>query len=429
MVAGIPFCLLMSDLLNIEERNELERCEIVIKQGLQTFVEVGQALMLIREKKLYRGKHGTFENYCREKWNMHDRNARRLINAANVFENIETGPRGPVLPQNEKHARPLTKLEPELQSEVWQEVVERHGEKITHNKVEEVVKEFKPLDNELKLAKKEPMFAQMSEKEILSRAKEIKEQKSIEKQIERNRKIEQIKSTKTPSSLEDVTILEGDVFEMIKSIPDESVDLLNTDPPYKILQEDWDEFESKQLFLDFTEKWLKAVMPKVKKTGRVYISFSQWYQYDFYEILKKNDFFGFNFKQNIIWYYKNNNRPSNRKEYRYMFEPIFYLYGKDADVLNFTADTYGETQQNVWEIATPQSNFKEGKFHPAQKPLELYRRIVKTGSKEGDTVLDCFAGSGTTGVICKELNRKVILIEKEIENVKIIKGRICLLKN
>jgi DNA modification methylase len=100
------------------------------------------------------------------------------------------------------------------------------------------------------------------------------------------------------------------------------------------------------------------------------------------------------------------------------------LYGKDADELNFTPDTYGETQQNVWEIAMPQSNYKEGKFHSAQKPLELYRRIIKTGSKQGDKVLDCFAGSGTTGIICKELDRDCILIEQDKDNAQIIRGRI-----
>ena len=107
-----------------------------------------------------------------------------------------------------------------------------------------------------------------------------------------------------------------------------------------------------------------------------------------------------------------------------MYEPIFYLYGKDAPVLNFEADSYGETQQNVWEIATPQSNFNEGKYHSAQKPIELYRRIIKTGSFNGDTILDCFAGSGTTGIVCKDLDRNCILIEKDIENCKLIKGRV-----
>ena len=221
-----------------------------------------------------------------------------------------------------------------------------------------------------------------------------------------------------------VTLYEGDVFEQITNIADASVDLLNTDPPYMVLDHDWDTFDSLDDFIGFTEKWLKAVMPKIKSTGRAYISFSALYQYEFYDVLKRNNFFGMNFGQTIVWHSKNNNKPFNRHIYRSAYDPIFYLYGKDAPDLNFTADTFGEMQNNVWTIALPQSNFHEGKLHPTQKPLELYRNIVMTGSKEGDTVLDCFAGSGTTAVVCNELGRKSILIERNQEYIGFIKGRI-----
>lgn len=221
-----------------------------------------------------------------------------------------------------------------------------------------------------------------------------------------------------------VTLYEGDIFEQITNIADASVDLLNTDPPYMVLDHDWDSFDSLDDFMDFTEKWLKAVMPKIKSTGRAYISFSALYQYEFYDVLKRNNFFGMNFGQTIVWHSKNNNKPFNRHIYRSAYDPIFYLYGKDAPDLNFTADTFGEMQNNVWTIALPQSNFHEGKLHPTQKPLELYRNIVMTGSKEGDTVLDCFAGSGTTAVVCNELGRKSILIERNQEYIGFIKGRI-----
>ena len=167
----------MNNLLNIEERNELERCEVVIKQGLKTFVEVGQALMLIRDKRLYRAEFGTFEAYCQDKWQLTRQYVNNMVAASKVVSNLEMETSGFQTPQTEKHARPLTKLEPELQAEAWQKVVEEHGDKITHNKVEEVVKEFVPINNELKQAKKEPMFAEMTEQEILARAKEIEKSK------------------------------------------------------------------------------------------------------------------------------------------------------------------------------------------------------------------------------------------------------------
>ena len=168
----------MNNLLNIEERNELERCEVVIKQGLKTFVEVGQALMLIRDKRLYRAEFGTFEDYCQDKWQLDRRYANRLVMASKVVNSL--GSIDPK-PKIETHARPLTKLEPELQAEAWQKTVEQHGENITQKKVEEVVKEFVPINNELKQAKKEPMFAEMTEQEILARAKEIREKQKEEK--------------------------------------------------------------------------------------------------------------------------------------------------------------------------------------------------------------------------------------------------------
>ena len=106
----------MNELLNIEERNELERCEVVIKQGLKTFVEVGQALMLIRDKRLYRVEYCTFEDYCQDKWQLTRRHVNRLVGSSQVVSNL--GPHGPK-PQTEYHARPLTKLEPELQAEAF----------------------------------------------------------------------------------------------------------------------------------------------------------------------------------------------------------------------------------------------------------------------------------------------------------------------
>lgn len=250
----------------------------------------------------------------------------------------------------------------------------------------------------------------------------------VYKDIVREEKINVIKENLKEKAREQKSlcgkVLQGDFFDEIDNVQDNSVDLMFVDPPYMILNEEWDKYKNLNEFMQFTEKWLNASMPKVKSSGRIYICFSQWYQFELYKLLEQHDFYGFNFGQVIIWNYRNNNQPSNRKEYRYAYEPIFYLYGKDAPELNFTPDTYGETQFNVWTIATPQSNFTEGKYHPAQKPIELLARIIKTGSKNGDLILDPFAGSGTTGVVAEELGRQYVLIEKDSASVEIAKGRI-----
>jgi site-specific DNA-methyltransferase (adenine-specific) len=62
--------------------------------------------------------------------------------------------------------------------------------------------------------------------------------------------------------------------------------------------------------------------------------------------------------------------------------------------------------------------------HPTQKPVALFEYLIKTYTNEGDLVLDNCAGSGTTGVACKNLNRSYILIEKEPEYIKIINERL-----
>jgi phage N-6-adenine-methyltransferase len=144
------------EILNIEERNELERCEVVIKQGLETFVEVGTALMTIRNKRLYRVEFGTFEEYCKARWGMDKRHSNRLILATETIANL--GPIGPI-PSTESQARPLTQLEPEIQRAAWQEVVETHGENITAAKVQGVVDLWKPVNEQVHQAKEEPIFA------------------------------------------------------------------------------------------------------------------------------------------------------------------------------------------------------------------------------------------------------------------------------
>ena len=172
------------EILNIDESHELERCEVVIKQGLQTFIEVGQALMTIREKRLYRIGFKTFEDYCVGRWGMVQQSATRLIRAYETVTNLQSEPMGSVLPQSERQTRPLTSLEPEIQKEVWKEVVQTHGNKITYTNVQTVVNDWKPINQEIKEIKSEPMFAISTPEELLKKAKEVaKERAEVKRQI------------------------------------------------------------------------------------------------------------------------------------------------------------------------------------------------------------------------------------------------------
>ena len=80
--------------------------------------------------------------------------------------------------------------------------------------------------------------------------------------------------------------------------------------------------------------------------------------------------------------------------------------------------------EDVWILPAVSMNEKKYGYHPTQKPECLLERIIKASTTEGQLVLDPFMGSGTTGIVCKRLNRRFIGIEKERKYFKIAENRI-----
>ena len=120
----------------------LEHYEQIIAQGIETFVEVGQALLAIRDQRLYRQSYTTFEDYLRQRWDLSRSYAHRMIDAAVVVEHLL--PNGNIVPVNEAQARPLTSLPPEQQQEVWQQAVETApAGKVTAKHVQQTVNRAK----------------------------------------------------------------------------------------------------------------------------------------------------------------------------------------------------------------------------------------------------------------------------------------------
>src|SRR5690349_7927128 len=103
----------MNKQLSIQESQQLAELEATIERSAN---EVGKALLEIRDRRLYREEFASFEIYCRERWQVGDRHARRLIASAEAIENIR--PKGPI-PTYETVVRPLTGLQPEEQREAW----------------------------------------------------------------------------------------------------------------------------------------------------------------------------------------------------------------------------------------------------------------------------------------------------------------------
>ena len=119
---------------------ELSRREKIIERGLRSFVEVGRALMEIRDKRLYESRYSTFEVYCRERWSLSRPYAYQLMDGSKVARNVSAI--ADIQPVTESQARPLTKLkDAEQQREAWAEAVETApAGKVTARHVAKVVR-------------------------------------------------------------------------------------------------------------------------------------------------------------------------------------------------------------------------------------------------------------------------------------------------
>ena len=127
--------------LTTVEHDELTQCEAVIERDLRTFVNVGNALLTIRDGRLYREDWGTWEEYCQERWGFTRSRAHRLIEAAQATGNLL--PMGNI-PTSERQARPLTQLSPDDQRIAWERAIETAPDSgITGAHVLRVVDEYR----------------------------------------------------------------------------------------------------------------------------------------------------------------------------------------------------------------------------------------------------------------------------------------------
>ena len=250
----------------------------------------------------------------------------------------------------------------------------------------------------------------------------------------------------------------GDCLERMREIPDGSVDLTVTSPPY-------DNLRTYNNTLDWGEHVWKPVLRelfRVTKQGGVVV----WIVNDatikgsetgtsFRQALYAKEI-GFNLHDTMIWNKGNFTAVGALKtSYCPVFEYMFIFSKKKPKTFNpikdrknkrfgdkyhqtvrqadgTTKDGHGKGKKriaeygqrhNIWLNYPEQSNTK--RCHPAQYPENLVKDHLMTWSNEGDTVLDCFMGSGTTGVACKNLNRKFIGIEKDETYFKIAQDRIA----
>ena len=250
-----------------------------------------------------------------------------------------------------------------------------------------------------------------------------------------------------------VTLWHGDCLELMKNIPDGSVDLTVTSPPYDNLRtyngniEQWnfDKFKdiAKELYrvtkLGGVVVWVVGdATVKGSETGT-----------SFKQALYFKDC-GFNLHDTMIWE-KTGMLPTQDRYYN-IFEYMFVFSKGKPKAMNFICDhkttAGGRIQKkdacinkgkqkdgvgtfvrneysrrtNIWRITIGKN--KETQGHPAPFPEQLAKDHIISWSNEGDTVLDCFMGSGTTGVACVNTNRNFIGIELDENYFKIAKERI-----
>ena len=215
--------------------------------------------------------------------------------------------------------------------------------------------------------------------------------------------------------MNNVELILGDVIEELKLVEDNLFDMAVIDPPYILnkttggisktgLVDRWqgnikgsDRTASIRNDIKF-EEWLPLVYKKMKNDSHCYIWTNDK---NLADLQKEAEKVGFRLHNILIW--KKNNVTPNRW-YMKNCEFILFLYkGKAKPIKNKSSSQFLEYKNK---------SGKE-KLHPTEKPVDLIKELILNSSEENDLVLDCFMGSGSTGVACIETNRRFFGVEIE----------------
>ena len=250
-----------------------------------------------------------------------------------------------------------------------------------------------------------------------------------------------------------IELYNGDCLEVMKNIKDKSVDLIITSPPYYNAKDysHWDTYES---YIQFLKDVFKMTYSKLKDGRMCCVNISTIIEprikrsseskriplpFHFVNLMEE---IGFKFLEDIIWVKpegsaKNRNgqfyqhrkpltyKPNIVNEYIFVFQkPTDRLIDKilksyDKDTINNSLIKWDYERSNVWYI-----NAETHSDHPAPFPLKIPTKLIEYYSFVDDIIIDCFMGSGTTGVACKNTNRNFIGIELDKNYFEIAKSRI-----
>jgi len=245
-------------------------------------------------------------------------------------------------------------------------------------------------------------------------------------------------------------IIHGDALKVLKTLPNNSVDLIFADPPYNIgknFNGHIEKWKTEEAYLEWCYEWLDLCIKKLKPNGSFYVMTATQFMpfFDIY-LRKKLDILS-----RLVWYYDSSGVQA-KKYYGSMYEPILFCVKDKNDYTFNTEDILVEAKTgakrklidyrktvptvynsekvpgNVWEFSRVRYRMDEYENHPTQKPIALLERIIKASSNEGDIVMDPFSGTFTTCFVAKELGRDSIGIELQDEYIKIGLRRLQLAK-
>ncbi len=227
----------------------------------------------------------------------------------------------------------------------------------------------------------------------------------------------------------------GDSIDWLSGLESESVDLVFADPPYNIRKADWDTFESQEVYIQWSLRWIQQAARVLKDSGSLYIC-------GFSEILadlKHPSSKHFESCRWLVWNYRNKANLGNdwgrshesilhlRKSQKFALriDDVRIPYGNhtlkypvhpQAITSNFgngkkrdktwIPNPLGAKPKDVIEIPTTCNGMGEKTPHPTQKPEELLRKLILAATDDGQVVIDPFSGSGTTLVVAEQLGRK-----------------------
>jgi DNA modification methylase len=226
----------------------------------------------------------------------------------------------------------------------------------------------------------------------------------------------------------------GDAIRELKKLSHNSVDLIIADPPYNLGKNygNNDDLKSFEDLMDFNRSWLLEAERILKSDGTIYVFMGVRFISYLYEILDREIQFIFN--SWICWHYTQGlgrtKGFSSRHDDILMFTKSkkynFYLDNVRVPQKFYRSvnNMRGANPGDVWLFSHVHFNNENRQNHPTQKPEGLIERMVLASSREGDFVVDPFAGSGTTLRVCQQLNRRCMGIELNPDYVEAIRERL-----